>query len=160
MKGKKLVFSAFVIVIALSIVAASGRGPLYFEIEAGETAEFYVGRAGVSFTNSHYPGTVKLKRTTAGYPPGEKSMYFTQRMLDARFSDTNGDRITHVLGPVYVFFKTKKFEMKRWNSGELSIYYFDTWKQEWKVCPTFSVNGNRLACRIRIFGLYGLGMEK
>lgn len=160
MKGKKLVLAAFVIVIALSIIAASGTGPKYFKIKAGETTEFTVGRAGISFTNSYYSGTVKLKRTTGGYPPGDKTMYFTQRMFDARFYDTNGDRITHVLGSVYIFFKVKRSEMKRWSSGELSIYYFDTWKQEWKECYTFSVDGNRLACRIRIFGLYGLGTEK
>jgi len=159
MKLKKIAYTIIVLMLALSVIAASN----VMEIKKGQTVDFYKGRAGVSFTNSQFNGTVKLSRQSSGNAPGEERPKFTQRLFDVRLTDSQGIRITHVVGPVYVYFKIRNKELKMWQNGELSIYYFDTWKQSWQECSyVFLVNqgkSQRLACRIRIFGLYGIGKK-
>jgi hypothetical protein len=156
MKQKKFFVTAVILILALSLIAASLGGPKYTFIKAGKNATVSNGRAGISFTNSYYSGTVKVARMESSNPPGETPISFAESFLDVRFTTSGGDRITHVLGPVYVYFLARRSQIRQWREGGLSIYYFDTWKSEWKECQTVLIDSNLLACRIRIFGLYGL----
>lgn len=153
---KKPVVTTVILILALSLIAASLNKSKYVFVKAGENATVSNGRAGISFTNSYYSGTVKVARMESSNPPGETPVHFTESFLDVRFANLDGERITHVLGPVYVYFQARRSQVRQFNEGGLSIYYFDTWKSEWKECYTYLVDSNRLACRIRIFGLYGL----
>lgn len=153
---KKPVVTTVILILALSLMAASLNRSKYVFIKAGKNATVSNGRAGISFTNSNYSGTVKIARMESSNPPGETPVHFVESFLDVRFTTSDGERITHVLGPVYVYFQARRSQVRQFNEGGLSIYYFDTWKSEWKECYTYLVDSNRLACRIRIFGLYGL----
>jgi hypothetical protein len=163
MRIKKAAFTLLIIVLALSVMAPTLNTPGFFSLKKGQTAAFTAGRAGVSFTLSSFDGTVKVTRKSTNKAPGEEKPKFTQNLLDVRLTDKNGDRITHVLGSVYVFFKVRQKDLRLWEQGQLSIYYFDTWTLEWTPCDTFAVrNGgsiSSLACRIHAFGLYGLATK-
>jgi len=162
-KLRKLLFTAFVLLLAFSIIAASSYTTKSARIEAGETIEITHGRAGISFTESQYNGVVKLLRFSGSNAPGENAPTFKQKLLEVRLTDANDNKVRHVLGPVYVFFKARRAELRAWDEGDLSIYFFDTWKGDWEKCYTFEVRGggstSALGCRIRVMGVYGLGMK-
>lgn len=163
MSIKKAVFTLLIIMLALSVMAPKLNAPGAFTVKRGQTVEFVRGRAGVSFSTSNYDGTVKLTRKSTSKVPGEEEPKFTQNLLDVRLTDSSGKTVTHVLGSVYVYFKVRQKDLRLWEQGQLSIYYFDTWKQEWRPCYTYAIrngsNINNLACRMRVFGLYGLARK-
>jgi len=162
MKLKKAAFTILILVLALSVMAPGVNVPGFFSLRRGQTVEYTAGRAGITFVASVFNGTVKVTRRSTSKAPGEEKPKFTYNLLDVRLTDRNGDTITHVLGSVYVFFKVRPRDVRLWEQGQLSIYFYDTWKKEWVPCTTFEVrNGtiSNLACRIRVFGLYGLARK-
>ncbi|HSF83330.1 MAG TPA: hypothetical protein VLA49_18985 [Anaerolineales bacterium] len=162
MRIKKVAYTILIIALALSVMAPGLNNPGFHSLKQGQTTSFTAGRAGVAFTQSSFSGTVKVTRKSTSKAPGEEKPKFTQNLLDVRLTDRDGNTITHVLGSVYVFFKVRQKDIRLWEQGKLSIYFFDTWTQEWTTCYTFAVrNGSisNLACRVRVFGLYGLASK-
>ena len=156
---KKSILTAVVLILAISLIAASLHAT--YPLSKGENATFYSGRAGVSFVKSQFSGSVSVVRKDSSKNLVEDEPEFIQRHLDVRVKDRQGNRITHVLGSVYVYFMVRDKDLRDWDTGNLAIYFYDTWKGEWTECSTFLVSrgssGQSLACRIRVFGLYGLG---
>lgn len=159
MQTKKLVYTVFAILVAFSLIAASVM-PAGYIVKKGKKAEFYAGRAGVTFTESQFSGVVRLKRPDDSSVGAINHPKFTKSLLDVRLTKTNGEKVTFVLGAVYVFFVVKASEVRAWERGELGLYRFDSWDKKWKECGSFLVkDGNgkpRIACRMRVFGVYGL----
>jgi hypothetical protein len=159
MRTKKLVFTVLAMLVAFSLIAASVM-PARFIIKKDEKVEFYQGRTGVSFTESQFSGVVRLTRPDDSSVGATNHPKFTHSLLDVRLTKTNGEKVTFVLGAVYVFFVVKPSEVRAWERGELGLYRFDSWDKTWKECGSFLVkNGNgrpRIACRMRVFGVYGL----
>ena len=160
MNAKKLMLSAVLIIIALASLAGTGSTRVG-NISFGETTDVSMGRAGVIFTGSQYDGTVKLTRVNRGNLPGINSPKFTQHLLNTRLYNLDGEKITSVVGPVYVYFKVRGAETRLFNDGELTIYYYNGATNKWTVCPTtyiFKAGGeSRVSCRIRSMGLFGVG---
>jgi hypothetical protein len=160
MKTKKLAFTIIALILALSIIAASNMAAIAHEIEKGDTVAFYSGRAGVSFTESQYTGVVRLTRPDDSSFGATNHPKFTKSLVTVRLTKANGEQVKFILGSVYVFYIVKASEVRAWKEGELGLYYLDGWKNEWKECGSFLVNGNegkpRIACRMRLFGTYGL----
>jgi len=163
MRIKKVAFTLLILILALSVMAPGLNVPGYNSLRSGQTVEFTAGRAGVSFVLSSFDGTVKITRRSTNKAPGEEKPRFTQNLLDVRLTDKDGKTVTHVLGSVYIYFKVRQKDIRMWEQGELSIYLFDTWKQEWVPCRTYAVRDgssiSNLACRIRVFGLYGVAAK-
>jgi len=163
MRIKKVVFTLLIIILAFSVMAPKVNAPGLFTVKRGQTVEFTRGRAGISFSMSNYNGTVKVTRKSTSKVPGDVEPKFTQNLLDVRLTDSSGKTVTHVLGSVYVFFRVRQKDLRLWEQGQLSIYYFDTWTQEWRTCYTYAVRNGKnitnLACRARVFGLYGLARK-
>lgn len=161
-KFKTILTTALILLLALSISAAGTR-TRGKHIKFGQTVDIHLGRAGVSFTDSQYNGTVTLKRSDKGNAPGEDGPKFIQDLLDVRLTNADDMRVTYVVGAVYVYFKVKPAEVRQWNNGQLAVYYFDPWTQAWTKCNTMEIVDrgriSRLGCRIRVFGLYGLGQN-
>jgi len=162
-KLKKALFTILIIIMTFSVMAPALNAPSYYGVKKGQTVEYTSGRAGVTFTYSYFNGTVKVKRISFSKAPGENKPKFTYNPFDVRLTDSKGNTVTHVLGPVYVFFKVRQKDLRLWERGILTIMYFDTWKQEWRECYTFEVRDDgkvsNLACRIRVFGLYALARK-
>lgn len=158
---KKSILTAVVLVLAFTLIAASLQAT--YPIKKGETVSFASGRAGVTYVKSQYSGTVTLTRKDSSKKIAEEQPEFTQMHLDVRFKDSKGNRIKHVLGAVYVYFLIRDKDLRAFEAGELAIYFYDTWTGEWTECNTFLVSrgskGQSLACRIRVYGLYGLGKK-
>ena len=156
---KKLLLTVLVLVLAFSTIGATLAS--VNALKVGETTSFWSGRAGVTFVDSRFTGTVTVTRKSTDKVTGANAPEFTQRLLDVRLVDRNENKVKFVIGPVYVYFKVTDKEMKAYDTQGLRIWYFDSWKNEWTKCETVQVgngkNGNELACRIRVFGLYGLG---
>jgi opacity protein-like surface antigen len=158
--NKRLILTAVAIVLALSVLAASSSVQ---EISFGENTDVSLGRAGLVFTYSQYDGLVKLTRMNRNNLPGEYVPKFTQHLLYTRLYDSENVKVSNVVGPVYVYFKIRGPEQRLWNKGELTIYYYDSWKNQWTECPTtfiFKPGNSRVSCRIRSMGLYGVGVKK
>lgn len=155
--GKKFVLIALILVlVATTILAFTGPGK-WAPIKKGQDLSVSIGRAGASFTDSFYAGTVNVYRQNdAGFKP-LTNFQFTQDFVGVKFFDKSWNPIKIVTGSVYVFFNLRPQEQKALAQNRLSIYYWDTWKGFWKVCPTVAINGGTTAsCRIRNFGLYSL----
>jgi len=159
MHTKKLVYTVLAILVAFSLVAASVM-PARFTIKKGAKIEFYQGRSGVSFTKSEFSGVVRLTRPDDSSVGATNHPKFTHSLLDVRLTKTNGEKVTFVLGSVYVFFVVRPNEVRDWERGELGLYRFDSWDQKWKECGSYLVRDKdgrpRIACRMRVFGVYGV----
>ena len=159
-KRNQLILTALVVVLALSMLAAGGSTKVE-TIEFGETTDVSLGRSGLVFTGSQYDGTVKLTRVNQNNKlPGTNVPDFTQKLMKASLYNADNQKVTHVVGSVYVYFKIRGPEQRMWNRGELTIYYYDSWKNEWTECPTsfiYKTGESRVSCRIRTMGLYGVG---
>jgi hypothetical protein len=156
---KKLLLTVLILILAFSTVAASLAS--VNELKVGDTTSFWSGRAGITFVDSRMSGTVTVTRKDPNKYNVEGSPEFVQRLLDVRMVDRNLNRIRFVTGPVYIYYKITDRELRAYNTEGLRLWYFDSWKNEWKICSTFLVsngkNGNELGCRIKNFGTYGLG---
>ena len=160
MQTRKLAITIVAIILALSIIAASALPAIVDTVKKGKDAVFYSGRAGLSFTESRYNGVVKLGRPDDSGVGATNHPKFIYSLLSASLTLQNGDRVKFPIGPVYVFFIVRPSEIRAWERGEVELYYFDSWHKEWTPCGSFLVkNGGekpRIACRVRVFGLYGL----
>ena len=158
---KKSVLTIVVLVLAFTLIAASLQAT--YPLKRGENVSFAAGRAGVTFIKSQFSGTVTVTRKDSSKKIAEEQPEFTLRHLDVRLKDSKGNRIKHVLGAVYVYFVARDKDVRAWEAGELAIFFYDTWTGEWTECDTFLVSrgtdGQSLACRIRVFGLFGLGKK-
>lgn len=156
---KKLLLTVLVLVLAFSSIAAALASTNV--LKTGQTVSFYAGRAGVFFSNSRMAGMVTVNRKGTDKVPGIDAPTFAQKLLDVRMTDLKGNKVKFVTGPVYVYFSVTDRELRAFEAGKLGIFYYDPWKNQWTGCSTFRVangtNLNQLACRIRVFGLYGLG---
>ena len=155
--GKKILLIALALMlVASTVLAVTGPGK-WVPIKKGQNLSVNIGRAGVSYTDSFYAGTVNVWRLGDYGYHAPKGFEFTQLLLGVKFYDKNWNRIQTVTGAVYVFFDLRQKEQNAFRDNRLSIYYFDTWKGLWKVCPTYTINGgSRAVCRIRNYGVYGL----
>jgi len=160
MKIRKVCLTAFILVLALSLIAASVLPATGFRIKKGQTTQFNVGRAGVSFTESKLVGVVRLARPDDSKIRAVNHPDFRYSLLDVRFNKTNGEKVTFVVGAVYVYFLLRPSEVNEWEHGELELYVYDSWGNQWKECGSFLVTNHgsrpRLACRMRIFSVYGV----
>jgi hypothetical protein len=156
--GKKILLIALALVLVASTVLAFTGPGKWVGIKKGQDLAVNVGRAGVSYTDSFYAGTVNVWRQGAtGVYHAPKNFEFTQMLVGVKFYDKNWNRIQTVTGAVYVFFDLRAKEQKAFRDNRLSIYYYDTWKGLWTACPTYTINGGaRAVCRIRNYGVYGL----
>lgn len=163
MRIKKVVFTLLIIILAFSVMAPGINAPGYYTVKRGQTVSIARGRAGVHFSMSNYNGTVKVTRRSTDKVPGDVEPKFTENLIDVRLTDSSGKTVTHVLGAVYVYFQVRPKDLRLWDQGQLSIYYFDTWKKEWRTCYTYAVRNGKnitsLGCRMRVFGLYGLARK-
>jgi hypothetical protein len=158
---KKFILIALTVLLALTLLAADGNTKVA-EISFGDNTDVSLGRAGLVFTGSQYDGTVKLTRINRSNLPGVSVPDLTQKPINARLYDIDNQKITHVVGPVYVYFKIRGPEQRLWNNGELTIYYYDSWLNKWTECPTtyiFKSGSSRVSCRVRSMGLYGVGVK-
>jgi hypothetical protein len=156
-----LILTVLVVVLAFSVLAA-GSSVKVGTIKFGETTDVSLGRSGLVFTGSQYDGTVRLTRVNQNNLPGKNSPDFTQKLINTRLYNAENQKVTYVIGPVYVYFKIRGPEQKLWNRDELTIYYYDGWKNEWKECPTtfiYKPGDSRVSCRVRAMGLYGVGTK-
>jgi hypothetical protein len=158
---KKFILIALTVLLALTLLAADGNTKVA-EISFGDNTDVSLGRAGLVFTGSQYDGTVKLTRINRSNLPGVSVPDLTQKPINTRLYDIDNQKITHVVGPVYVYFKIRGPEQRLWNNGELTIYYYDSWLNKWTECPTtyiFKSGSSRVSCRVRSMGLYGVGVK-
>lgn len=161
MRLKRFLLAALYGVIILSLIAAGGSLTRRARVFQGDTVNLYLQRSGVHITRSNYSGTLILALKDKD-PLKTKSLYFQRKLVDARFIDENGSRISGIQGAVYIFYNVSPKEMAAFDRGELNIYYFDTWKNAWTACYSFKVYGleGRLGCRALNYGLYGLGWSR
>jgi hypothetical protein len=160
-KPRKIILIALTVLLAFTLLAAGGSTKVA-EISFGENTDVSLGRAGLVFTGSQYDGTVKITRIERGNLPGVSVPDLTQKPINTRLYDMDNQKITHVVGPVYVYFKIRGPEQRLWNKGELTIYYYDSWLNKWTECPTtyiFKSGSSRVTCRVRAMGLYGVGVK-
>src|SRR5512144_2362318 len=127
MNIRKMTLTAFVIAIALSLIAASVLPATGFRIKAGETASFNLGRAGVSFTNSFYTGIVRLSRPDDSRIKAVNHPDFRGSLLEVRFNKSGGEKVRYVTGAVYVYFLLKPADLRDWEHGELALFAYDSW---------------------------------
>jgi hypothetical protein len=157
--GKKLLLLALVIVLVASTVLAFTGPGKWVRVEKGQDVTVDAGRAGATFTDSFYSGTVNVyrKNTDYGWKAPKNFKFADKKILGVKFYDDEWNRIQVVTGAVYVYFQITPKMAKAWQDGRLNIYYWDTWKGDWRLCPTFALDsGSKAGCRIRYFGEYAL----
>lgn len=161
--AKRIVYTLVLIMVAFSMIAATTTATKVVRITAGKSVTANLGRAGVSFTKSFFAGDLRLSRKDTSILPGITQPVFTQKLFDARFTDSKGNKVTYVIGSVYVYFRLAGKERALWNKGMLTIMYFDPWKNDWTECSTYQVSSAAaspiVACRMKNFGLYGLAVR-
>lgn len=165
MKSRRQVVLVFMVVgLVLSSLSAVAFLTRFYPVYKGQASDFYIGRAGVSFTESAYSGKLRLSRVSDGNLPGNVPFKATQKALDTSFETFDGKVINFAVAPVYVYFKLRVPEIQSWDNGKLSIYYFDDYSTAWKKCPTSEVLESytteiRVYCQLRQYGLYAVGVK-
>ena len=160
-KGSKVIWIVLVLFLASTLLAAGGTSTTQ-SISFGENTDVSLGKAGLVFSGSQYDGTVTLTRVNKGNLPGISKPEFTQHLLNTRLVNSEGKKITNLVGPVYVYFKIRGAETRLWNNGDLTIYYFNPVTGKFVQCPThyiFKTGTSRVSCRISKMGLYGVGKK-
>jgi hypothetical protein len=163
MNIKKVLLSTFIVILAISVIAASVLPATVGRIKKGEKAEFYNGRYGVAFTKSQYSGYVRLDRMSDSRIQSTNHPKFHGDLVKVSLTKIGGGQVRSILGAVYVFVVVKQSDVRAWERGELGLYVFDTWHNEWVECGSFLVkNGGgrpRVACRMNAFGIFGLAEQ-
>jgi hypothetical protein len=160
-KGSKLILIVLVLFLSTTLLAAGGTSTTQ-SIDFGEYTDVSLGKAGLVFSGSQYDGTITLTRVNKGNLPGMTKPNFTQHLLNTRLFNSEGQKISSLVGPVYVYFKVKGPETRLWNNGDLTIYYFNGATNKWVECPTsfiYKPGTSRVSCRISRMGLYGVGTK-
>ena len=158
MKGnKKLVFLSLVAILVAFTLIAGVSAVRYAHIMPDKTTTVALGNAGVTYANAYKEGTVKIiRRDDAGYhaPFGYNHM---EKLVELRFWDPEWVPQKYPAGSVLVFYNLTSREQRLFNDGLFKIYFYDTWKGGWTVCPTYALKGGaRLACRFHAYGVFGL----
>ena len=161
-RTRHILFTVIIVILAMSIIAASS-GVKLRRVKFGQDADIAMGKAGIRFGGSQYTGTVQLKRVNVTNSLAKDTPSFLAKWIDLRLTKDNDERVNQIVGAVYVYFKVRRAEARQFENGELTIYFFDTWTSTWEKCSTFAVRDKnqvtRLGCRMRVFGLYGLGYK-
>lgn len=124
--------------------------------------EVFLGNQGVYMDNSRHIGTLEVKTIEPTRRPGMWHI-FTQRLIDVRVYDKDGDLFPTVFGIVRVYFNLDKFQYEKWNDPEsnMSIWYFDDKAGGWHKCvthwePVAGDGKGRLWCLVHRYALYGV----
>ena len=164
MKIKKIGLSILIVILSFSMVAASILPLKGGTLKRGENAEFWSGKAGVVFTKSQFNGTVYVSRLSDSRIHATNNIMFTNDLVNIRLVKTGGDKVSLVVGAVYVYFVVTSREARAYEEGELELYRYDGWHNEWVGCGSFVVRDDsgkpRIACRMVTFGTFGLGEKK
>ena len=155
--SKKLVLLALVLILLASTLVAGAYTMKYARVYQDQSRTVGLGNAGITYASAYKDGTVQvLRRDDSGYHAPYNHVH-VEKLLEVRFYDLNWTRDRYASGAVWVWYDLTGKEMKLWDAGLLSIKYFDTWKNQWKACPTFELKGgSRVACRVYAYGVYGL----
>jgi hypothetical protein len=167
----KLVFRIALFTLPFIIMAAGVVPALAFQqvvteevrLEFNKDYDVFIGNGGIFIDNSQLKGTLVLK--SQEFPP-ERTMSwhkFTQRLLDFRVYQEDGDPFEWVYGVVRVYFNLDDAQYDRWvnKQNNMSIWYKDELNGGWRKCVTHweSVPGQpkgRLWCVVRHYTQYGL----
>ena len=164
MNIKKIGLSILILILSFSMVAASVLPIKSGTIKRGENAEFWSGRAGVVFTKSQFSGTVRVNRLSDSRIHATNNIAFTHDLVNIQMIKTGGDKASLVIGAVYVYFVVTNRDVRAYEEGELELYRYDSWHNEWAECGSFIVRDDsgkpRIACRMVTFGTFGLGEKK
>jgi len=164
MNTKKIGLSILILILSFSMVAASVLPVKGGTLKRGENAEFWSGKAGVVFTKSQFNGTVYVSRMSDSRIRATNNIAFTQDLVNIRLTKIGGDKVSLVVGAVYVYFVVSNRDIRAYEEGELELYRYDSWHNKWAECGSFVVrddNGKpRIACRMVSFGTFGLGEKK
>jgi len=163
-----LLFAIVVIALVLTFVPVSafqGEGPLRREVDLvfDQTYEVTIGNAGIFIDNSQMRGTMVLQAEESRGKFGLTWQQFTQRIIDFKVYDRNGDPFQWVYGNVRVYFNLDKFQYDKWadEDANMSIWYFAQPEGGWRKCPTHwepapNLPKGRLWCLVRYYTRYGL----
>jgi hypothetical protein len=171
MQKNKIIFRVVlfllpVIILVVSVMPAfaSQRAQRkQVDLDFGKTYDISIGNGGIFIEDSKMRGTMVLK---AEEFPAERTMSwhkFTQRILDFRVYQKDGDPFEWVYGEVRVYFNLDRGQYDRWadKKNNMSIWYFDEVRGGWKKCVTHwestpGVPQGRLWCVVRHYTRYGL----
>ncbi len=115
---KKLLFIVLVLVLAFSTIGASLAS--VNALKAGETTSFWSGRAGITFVDSRFSGTVTVTRKSNSSVEAANEPEFVQRHLDVRLTDSKQNKVKFVIGPVYVYYKVTDRELRAFETEGLA----------------------------------------
>lgn len=159
---------ALFVLFNVSQALADEGGPQRKEVDIvmNKSYELFAGNAGVFLDNSRHIGTLVIKTVDPTRRPGMWH-YFTQRLIDVRVYDKDGDEFDTVYGLVRVYFNLDDYQWQQWNDPQsnMSIWYFDEPNRGWHKCTTHwepapSLSRGRLWCPVHQYALYGLGFTR
>jgi hypothetical protein len=171
MANYKLVFRIALFLLSALVLAVSVFPVLAFQQTQTEEVKLvfnkdydvFIGNGGIFIDDSQFRGTLVLK--SEQFPEDRPMSWhkFTQRILDFRVYQEDGDPFEWVYGLVRVYFNLDDSQYDRWadKRNNMSIWYFDELSGGWKKCVTHweSVPGlpkGRLWCVVRHYTRYGL----
>lgn len=161
---KKYSVVAIMVLLSVMLIAAGLIAAKSARLEQGEDVTLQIGKSGATWNAAYFSGIATVGIKTTHLQPKLSGVQFLGRLTDVRFVDEEGFRFRTVLGPVYVFYNLTNAEYNQWKLNRLSLYFYDTWFDQWKTCPSYIVETTRgqlrLACRIHAYGLFALGLEK
>ena len=147
-----------------SVIAADPTDREELVVDYGDSFDLSIGRSGVSQSSSSYRGTIVIEKYE--HPPnyGLAWHVWTQRQMDVRIYDENGDLYNGIKGILQVYFDIDPTQRKIWQryGSNMSIWHYDIREGRWVKCPTAIVfdlqhyPDGRLVCPISTFGLYGV----
>lgn len=152
------------VVSAFGEARADEGGPLRREVELvlNKSYEVFIGNGGVYMDNSRHIGTLVLRAEDAPSRPGQWHV-FTQRLMDIRVYDKDGQAFGTVYGLVRVYFNLDKHQYEKWTdeTSNMSIWYFDELNGGWHKCvthwePVAGLARGRLWCVVHHYTRYGL----
>lgn len=173
MTKQKLVFRIILVFMPLVILAVNVFPALAVlevqkkevKLQLNKAYDVFIGNGGIFIDNSQYrSGTLVLK--SEEYPEERKFLSwqrFTQRILDFRVYQEDGDPFEWVYGVVRVYFNLDAVQYDRWinKKNNMSIWYFDELAGGWRKCYTHweatpGVPKGRLWCLVSRYTRYGL----
>lgn len=155
-----------VILLAVSVmpaIASQQAQRKEVKLEFNKDYDVSIGNGGIFIDNSQFRGTLVLK--SEEFPAERVNSWhkFTQRILDFRVYQNDGDPFKWVYGTVRVYFNLDRGQYSRWvdKKNNMSIWYFDELGGGWKKCVTHwestpGVPQGRLWCVVRHYTRYGL----
>jgi len=171
MLKNKIVYRTILFLLPVAVLAANVFPALASQqtqreevkVEFNRDYDIFIGNGGIFIDDAQFRGTVVLK--SEQFPEDRINSWhkFTQRILDFRAYQTDGDPFEWVYGLVRVYFNLDKAQYIRWvdKKSNMSIWYFDELMGGWKKCVTHweatpGVPQGRLWCVVRHYTRYGL----